>query len=201
MAWGAGYGQGFHLGRPASFSSGPIADFPARVRLRARESLGDIIDAHARAEADLALLGSLTNQLLDFAAATTNEQLTIVVAFHHPCLCTDEVVEKLRPLAAKHPYVKVIDAPEGIFAPADGVRIAQRDPGADASGCIAVIGQRFYCALLGRPIGAVSAPAPHDRWTYSFTVDPAVVLAAAYTVIVQSRSVPPDPPQRDPDFR
>ncbi|WP_197480541.1 hypothetical protein, partial [Rhodococcus sp. EPR-157] len=120
------------------------------------------------------------------------ETLTIVVAFREPELCSADMARKLQQLALEHPYIEALDAPRALFSATDGVRHADLVQPSERIGAVAVIGQRFYCALVARPIDPDNSVSPSSQWMYFFTVDPAQVCAAAHTLIVNSTS-PTDP--------
>ena len=193
IAWGAAYGQGFHLGRPAPLDASPTAFFPVQPRPPVQTSLADILDERATDATSISLLAELSEHLLDFALTTT-ETLTIVIAFRDPHLCPVEMARTLQQLAGKHPYVKALDAPRELFTATDGVRHAELVQPSERIGAIAVIGQRFYCALVARPLDTEDTTSPLSQWMYYFTVDPAEVCDAAHTLIVHSRSPNRPPP-------
>ncbi len=191
IAWGAAYGQGFHLGRPAPLDASPTSSFPIQPRPPVTRPLTEILDDRATDTTSISVLTSISDHLLEFAMATT-EALTIVIAFREPDMCTADMARTLRRLARKHPYVKALDAPRALFTATEGVRHAELVQPSERIGAIAVIGQRFYCALVARPLDPDASASPSNQWRYFLTVDPAQVCTAAHTLIVNSTS-PTDP--------
>jgi hypothetical protein len=149
--------------------------------------VAEFLDDRATDTASISLLVSICNHLLDFAVSTS-ESLTIVVAFREPELCTADMARTLAHLARAHPYVAALNAPLPLFTAADRVRHAELVQSSDSVGAIAIIGQRFYCALVARPIDPDTPTAQTSRWRYSLTVDPAQVCVTAHTLIVHSVS-------------
>ncbi|OZC87177.1 hypothetical protein CH254_15975 [Rhodococcus sp. 06-412-2C] len=191
LAWGAVYGQGFLLGRPAALDVSPTSAFPVQPRPPVQIPLTEILDDRATDTTSISVLASISDHLLDFAL-TTSETLTIVIAFREPEMCTAEMARTLQHLARKHPYVAALDAPRALFTATDRVRHADLAQPSERIGAIAVVGQRFYCALVARPLDADAPASPSNQWKYYFTVEPAQVCTAAHTLIVHSAS-PTDP--------
>ncbi|QII00281.1 hypothetical protein BH92_10680 [Rhodococcoides fascians A21d2] len=158
---------------------------------RGPSELTEILDDRATDTTSISLLTSISDHLLDFAMTTT-ETLTIVIAFREPELCTADTARTLRRLARKHPYVKALDAPRALFTATDRVRHADLVQPSERIGAIAVIGQRFYYALIARPLDPNGPASTSNQWRYFLTVDPAEVCTAAHTLIVNSTS-PTDP--------
>ncbi|QII04520.1 EAL domain-containing protein [Rhodococcoides fascians A25f] len=198
IAWGAAYGQGFHLGRPAPIDSSPTSLFPVEPRWSVPRPLTDILDDRNTDTTSITLLTSISDHLLDFAM-TASETLTIVIAFREPELCSTDMARKLQHLAHRHPYVKALDAPRALFMAADRVRHAELVQPSQRIGAIAVIGQRFYCALVARPVDPDNSESPSNQWMYFFTVDPAEVCDVARTLIVHSTSPARPGPDRPTD--
>lgn len=195
LAWGADYGQGFHLGRPGPLDASPTSSFPVQPRPPVTRPLADILDDRATDTTSISLLTSISDHLLDFAMTTT-ETLTIVVAFREPELCSADMARKLQHLARRHPYVKALDAPRALFTATDGVRHADLVQPSERIGAIAVIGQRFYCALVAAPLDPDAPASPSNEWRYFFSTDPAQVCDSAHTLIVHSSS----PTRSGPDL-
>ncbi|KZE99023.1 hypothetical protein [Rhodococcus sp. EPR-147] len=98
------------------------------------------------------------------------------------------MARKLQHLARRHPYVKALDAPRALFTATDGVRHADLVQPSERIGAIAVIGQRFYCALVAAPLDPDAPASPSNEWRYFFSTDPAQVCDSARTLIVHSSS-------------
>ena len=161
----------------------------------ATRPLTEILDDRATDTTSISLLTFISDHLLDFAMTTT-ETLTIVIAFREPDLCTADMARTLQHLARKHPYVKALGAPRALFTATDGVRHADLVQPSERIGAIAVIGQRFYCALVARPLDPDAPASSSNQWSYFYTVDSAQVCTAAHRLIVDSTS--PTEPASEP---